>query len=474
MILASFLLFLTGFTLVGLWSFRHSRATQKDYYLADHSVAPWLVGLSAVATNNSGYMFIGVIGYTYTTGLAAVWLMLGWILGDFLGSLFIHRRLHQATLRTGEHSYIGMLTSWQGRPMPILRVTASLLALLFLMAYASAQLVAGSKALWVLLDWPVYVGALLGASMVVAYCMAGGIRASIWTDAAQAFVMVGAMGVLLWAALRELGGLNAALQALYEIPGYMLPAPEQAFLPGWSGAVLLLVGWLFAGISVVGQPHVMVRFMALNHGNGMVQARIWYYLWFVVFYCMATGVGMLTRVLLPDSATFDAELALPTLALQLLPPVLVGLILAGIFAATISTADSLILACSSIVVCDLKRDNDHLKLAKVATLLAVLGALCWALLNQQSVFNLVVMSWSTLAAAFVPLLILLALGRGISETAAALMMILGVVVALGWRFFGLHQSLYEGFPAICGALLLYPALNICFPPPSKTKSLSSP
>lgn len=463
MILASFLIFLAGFTAIGLWSWRTSRGTQKDYYLAEHSVAPWLVGLSAVATNNSGYMFIGVIGYTYTAGLAAVWLMLGWILGDFLGSMFIHRRLHQATLRTGEHSYLGVLSKWQGTAMPAFRLCASLLALIFLMAYASAHLVAGSKALLVLLEWPAYVGALVGAGIVVAYCMAGGIRASIWTDAAQAFVMVFAMGILLWTALATLGGVGAALQQLKAVPGYLSPTPDQAFLPGWAGALLLLVGWLFAGVSVVGQPHVMVRFMALRGGNAMTRARVWYYAWFVIFYCMATAVGMLTRILLPDSASFDAELALPTLALELLPPVLVGLILAGIFAATISTADSLVLACSSIVVCDLRRDTRNLRLAKWATLGVTAGALVWALVNRQSVFSLVVMSWSTLAAAFVPLLVLLALGRTFSQAVALSVMGSGVAVALLWRIAGLHQSLYEGFPAICIALLLFPLFKRLLP-----------
>ena len=87
MILASFLFFLFLFIAIGLSSIRKSKQSKQDYYLASRSVAPWLVGLSAVATNNSGYMFIGVIGYTYKTGLAAIWLMVGWILGDFLASL---------------------------------------------------------------------------------------------------------------------------------------------------------------------------------------------------------------------------------------------------------------------------------------------------------------------------------------------------------------------------------------------------
>lgn len=464
MILTSFLIFLAGFLAVGIYACRVSRSTQKDYYLAEQSVAPWLVGLSAVATNNSGYMFIGVIGYTYTAGLAAVWLMIGWILGDFLGSLFIHKRLHQATVRTGEQSYVGVLSRWQRVDMPMLRLAASLLALVFLLAYASAQLVAGSKALAVTLNWPSYLGAVLGAGMVLIYCLAGGIRASIWTDAAQAFVMVIAMGLLLITALEHLGGLGGALQALQQVPGYLALTPDEAFLPGWPGALLLLTGWLFAGLSVVGQPHIMVRFMTLENKGGMARARQWYYGWFIVFYAMATAVGMLTRVLLPDSASFDAELALPTISLQLLPPVLVGLILAGIFAATISTADSLVLACSAIVVCDLQRNRNRLYLAKVVTLLVTLGALGWALVNRQSVFNLVVMAWSTLACAFVPLLVLLAFRQKVSQITALILMVVGVSVALAWRYAGLHGSLYEGLPAICIALAIYPFCRYWFPP----------
>ena len=101
MMIVSFLFFLFLFVVIGVSSVRISRGTKQDYYLASSSVPPSLVGLSAVATNNSGYMFIGVIGYTYVTGLASIWLMIGWITGDFLASTFVHRRLRDATERTG-------------------------------------------------------------------------------------------------------------------------------------------------------------------------------------------------------------------------------------------------------------------------------------------------------------------------------------------------------------------------------------
>lgn len=109
-ILTSFIFFLLVFIIIGIYSCRYSTGTKSDYYLAGHNISPWLVGLSAVATNNSGYMFIGVIGYTYVTGLPSIWLMAGWIAGDFLASLFVHKNLRIATTATQEVSYAGVLS----------------------------------------------------------------------------------------------------------------------------------------------------------------------------------------------------------------------------------------------------------------------------------------------------------------------------------------------------------------------------
>ena len=217
MIILSFLCFLLMFTLIGVSSAFKSRGTKQDYYLASGSIKPWLVGLSAVATNNSGYMFIGVIGYTYATGLAAIWLMIGWIAGDFLASLFVHKRLKLATERTGEVSYSGVLSHWYGGDHNSLQRLIGLISFIFLLAYASAQLVAGSKALHVLFDWPYWAGAVMGGVLVTLYCIAGGIRASIWTDAAQSMVMIVAMSLLLLVATSSLGGLNAAIHEMQQV-----------------------------------------------------------------------------------------------------------------------------------------------------------------------------------------------------------------------------------------------------------------
>jgi sodium/proline symporter len=451
----TFVLFMFVFAAIGIASIFSSKNTKQDYYLASKSVAPSLVGLSAVATNNSGFMFIGVIGYTYVTGLASIWLMIGWIAGDFLSSTFIHSRLRTATQTTGEASFAGVLSRWNGGQGRVLQSVIGGIALLFMLAYASAQLVAGGKALHVLLEWPSWSGALMGAALVMAYCFSGGIRASIWTDAAQSVVMILAMGLLLVVATSSLGGVGAAITQMNDVPGFMDWFPKDMAVPGFLGGLLFAVGWGFAGLSVIGQPHIMVRFMTLSDGAKMNQARLWYYLWFTVFYSMATGVGMLSRIYLSDTGSFDAELALPTMALQILPPAVVGVILAGIFAATISTADSLILSCSSALTHDLLPHKiENTTLLKAGTASITLIALLWALLNEQSVFNLVIMAWSGLASAFAPLLIVLALGGKPGTKASILAITTGLLVAILWRYLGWHNALYEGMPGILAGLMV--------------------
>ena len=415
-----------------------------------------MVGLSAVATNNSGYMFIGVIGYTYATGLASIWLMIGWIVGDFLASTFVHRRLRTATELSGEVSYAGVLSNWynNGKQDNLQRIIG-IISLIFLLAYASAQLVAGGKALHVLFDWPIWAGAVIGAILVAVYCIAGGIRASIWTDVAQSVVMIVAMAILLFITTSSLGGIDASISQMNAVDGFLDWFPKDLALPGLAGGVLFAISWAFAGFSVIGQPHIMVRFMTLANNQDMNKARLWYYLWFSAFYAMATGVGLLSRIYLANNGSFDAELALPTMALELLSPVFVGLVLAGIFAATMSTADSLVLSCSAAITHDLLPHKiENTLLLKVATLLITLAALLWALVNGQSVFSLVILAWSGLASAFAPLLIVLSLGGKPNQRLSIAAVLIGLSVAMIWRYLGWHSAVYEGMAGISAGLLI--------------------
>ena len=478
----SFSLFLSLFVAVGLSSFFFSKKNKRDYYLASGEVQPFLVGLSAVATNNSGYMFVGLIGYVYAVGLQSIWLMVGWIAGDFIASTFVHHRLKAATLSSGEVSYAGVLSNWYGRKgkenkthentQPNLQRVIGILSLLFLLAYAAAQLVAGAKALQVLLDAPAWAGAVMGAALVALYCFVGGIRASIWTDAVQSLVMIFAMALLFWVALNGMGGVEASIEKMNHIEGFLDWFPSELLLPGTAGALLFVLGWMFAGFSVIGQPHVMVRFMTLSSETGansntnsqsgfsnMARARFWYYLWFILFWSIATGVGMLSRLYLTDAASFDSELALPTLAQQLLSPYLVGLILAGLFAATLSTADSLVLGCSAAISHDILPRNIQNTQSTVfikLTTVAVTGlALLWALANSTSVFDLVILAWSGLGSAFGPLLLVLCFNGRPTQRTSIIMVLSGIAVALLWRYYDLHNLVYEGVPGMLMGFMIY-------------------
>ncbi len=152
----------------------------------------------------------------------------------------------------------------------------------------------------------------------------------------------------------------------------------------------------------------------------------------------------------------DPELALPTMAQTYLSPAMVGLILAGIFAATMSTADSLILSCSAALTHDLMpRRLENTWKIKAGTLVVTVLALVIALAQPQNVFSLVILSWSALASAFAPLLIIYLIGHYVPERVGLAMIIIGPAVAVLWRELGWHNSIYEGLPGTLAGLAVF-------------------
>ncbi len=221
------------------------------------------------------------------------------------------------------------------------------------------------------------------------------------------------------------------------------------------GGLAFFLGWLFAGYGVAGQPHIMVRFMTMDRPENINRVRLYYYGWFLVFYAMTIGVGLTARVLLPEAESFDAELALPTLAQELLPPMLVGMVLAGIFAATISTADSLILSCAASLTRDFHRQKvDHYLITKGGTVVISLLALAIALVSDKSVFALVLDAWGVLGAGFAPLLTVYALGRRPSQTLAIAMVLSGIATVYAWPYL-MPGVIYAIAPGILSGFAIY-------------------
>ena len=442
---------------MGSLSVLKKKNTSLDYLLANQEIKPWLAAISAIATSNSGYMFIGQIGFTYVYGLQSVWLMFGLIFGDFISSLFVHKNLRKKSQELKVVSFANLVSKWHGANYKYVQLFGGVIILIFLSTYAAAQLNAGSKSMYILFGLDYRLGAIIGGIIVLLYCFSGGIRASIWTDAAQSLVMIIAMFLMVFFGIKELGGFSNFINELHNIsPDYMKWFPSTEFSEFFLAPYMFIIGWFFSGVGVIGQPHVMVRFMTIDNTKNIPKTRIYYYTWYTLFYSLSILAAFVARLLIPETNNMDPELALPTLALNLLPEFFVGVVLAGIFAATMSTADSQIISCTASITNDLSfnKKNNYLT-NKVVTLFVTVFVVTIAINDNKSVFNLVLMSWSTLACCFSPLLIINSLKQKISEVLSLMMMVIPLITLLVWRYFGLNNFIYEVAPGIMSGILTF-------------------
>ncbi|MBE9061107.1 sodium/proline symporter [cf. Phormidesmis sp. LEGE 11477] len=451
----TFIGFVILFTVVGLYSSTQKQDTTADYLLAGRTVGPWLVALSALSTGQSGFLFTAQVGYAYTQGISSIWLAIGWAIGDYLSWLLVFKQLRETSEASDSETVPAFLAQKQ-KGHRLISAVSALITIFFLGAYAAAQLLAGSKALSSIFGWNYAWGVIIGAVIVVAYCFSGGIRASIWTDAVQTVVMIGALLVLLFVTVDAAAGIGNIYAALGDADSRLV-----ALFPpdlGW-GFWPFFIGWIVAGFGGVGQPHIVVRAMALDSAEHMGKARDIRTICGLVTAFSAIAIGLAGRVLLPQLD--DPELALLALSSDLLPGVLVGVMLAGLFAATISTADSQILSCSAALTQDLFPKMSHsYRLVKVGTLVVTAIVLAIALANNESVFRLIIFAWSILASGLGVLLVLRSWQKPVSTACAITMMLAGVAVAVLWRQAGLSGDLYEVLPGMAAGLAVYAGFRL--------------
>lgn len=452
-VLYSFFGFLAFFLFIGLLSVRKRQKSPEDYLLASRQVNPFFAGLSGAATTASGFGFTGIIGFGYMNGLAGAWFIAGLILGSLFAFYITARRFRTYSQRYGVASYSEYLVAGLKGKTRFLHIIIGLTSLFAVTLYATAQLTAGSKALHVLFGWEYGMGAIMGAIIVVLYCFAGGIRASIWTDVAQIIVMYGAMTLLAVVSLIEIGGFIGLYDQLAAIdPKLVTILPQD----NPFGPLFFILGWMSLGFAFIGFPHVMVRFMTLEKPKDTKKAIAWYQLSYGAFYITAYVVALCTRILVPDVATFDKELALPELAQTMLPDVLVGVILAGIFAGTISTADSLVLSCTASLSRDIfPKYKESYRFLKIATLSVTAIALIIALSGSKSVFDLVLFAITIMGAGFAPLMVVRVMNWQITPVLAFLMMTVGLGVGIYWRVLGYHAYVYDALPGMAAAFSVY-------------------
>ena len=457
-LVGSFILFMTAFAGIGLASMLVKEDTTDDYLVAGRGMHPALAALSAVSTWNSGYMFIGFIGFTFTMGYSIVWIAFGSMAGQIVAWIWLYKFIQESANERGLRSLSSLVSEATGSPEAKL---AAILSILFLSVYAAAQLTSGGKALYVMLGWSEVIGILIGFVLVVAYCYAGGIRASIWTDAAQSSVMIIGSTLLCWVALGEIGGfsgLHSGLEAQNANLTSIVPADLGFGVTLWAFAFFL------GGLSVAGQPQVVTRVMTLGSDKDRKTAMLWFFAWQTPFLLIMTIIGLSSRVVFTGS-DFDPELGLPMLAMETLGPFWVGLILASIFAATMSTADSQVLACTAAFTDDVMPEisQDHKKtkavtlgVAAFASAISIFGLY---VPGGDSVFSLVVLAVYGLGSIFVPILIIRWAKYEPDTTHTIAMMVAALTGVIAWRLMGLNDEVFESIPGMGAAFLTHFVMN---------------
>lgn len=412
----------------------------EDFHLAGRSLGAWAAGVSSTASSESGWVTLGAVGMTYVHGVSGLWYAPGCLLGYLVNLYLVAPRLRRLSREQGSVTLTDLLTRRWGDPGHLLRLVATAVVLVSMMAYVAAQMTAAGKSFASTFGLEGHggylLGVLLGAAVITAVTSVGGFRAVAWTDLFQGLLMAGALIALPLYAIARLGGFGALVSGLATVDPHLLSATGDRVGPALLGFV---VGELGIGLGYPGMPHVLNRYMATRDEVEIRRLRLIGILWGVVVFYGAGLVGLVARVTLPGLA--DGERALIALSLHLTHPVIAGLMLAAVFSAILSTVSSQLLVAASAVSYDVVEgalgrhpdDRRSLRLGRLTVAVVGLLGVALALTEVRLVFWFVLFAWSALGAAFGPLVLLALTPRGLNRYGALAGMLTGAGVTVAWK-----------------------------------------
>ncbi len=467
--LASFIAYLVILLVVAFLAFRHSRPGAEDYLVSSRDHGPWVSALSASASSESGWVMLGLVGAAYTSGISCFWLLPGCLAGYLFNWLVLGPRLQKFSSDHRCCSIPDVLAARFPDAHPGLRLAIRSVAVVLVVACMGAYLVAGltatGKALEAMLGWHYGVGVALGTGVVVGYTAIGGLRAVSWTDVLQAVLMLTALLILPVLVLhRAASGSTSVMDAIRSSDPALLD-----WRGGASGMGILgfVIGWVGIGLGYPGQLQVLKRFLSAR-GQAVFRGAPWIAIaWSQAVFTGAILLGLGARVVYPDLA--DPEQALPIAATDILPGVLAGLVLAAVFSAICSTADSQLLEVAGAVVHDampnrLVRWNETIA-SRVTVIVFGLLAGLFALTSSRVIFTMVLYTWAALGASFGTTVTFALLWKRTTALGALLGLLVGPVTVVIWRsVLGWNDFLYELVPAfglsaaaiVIGSLLTAP------------------
>ena len=424
----------------------------RDYFAGGKNLGFLGVAFSARATGESAWLLLGLTGMGAYVGVKAFWVVLGEVLGVTLAWVLMARPFKRLTDRYDSVTIPDYLEARLRDGDQSIRRVAAIGLTVFVTIYVSAQIHATGAAFEGFLGWNYHVGALVGFAVVLVYITSGGFVAVVWSDVFQGSLMfLGLVGLPLWG-LAVAGGSGPVAAELETIDPALLSLSGEV---GWSlPAALSAIGLVVIGVGFMGSPQIFVRFLALRSEAEINKGALVAIAWTVLADSGAVLTGLVGRHLLTNPGD-DVELALglkaenvlPALVEELLPLALVGLFIAIVLSAIMSTVDSLLVLAASAVVRDYHqqvvnpqlRDEELVPLSRRVTFGLALVALAIAfgvaaVIGGQSVFWYVILRCSGIAAMFCPVIILSLFWSGLTRNGALAAMVTGFLAVPVFAF----------------------------------------
>ena len=476
----AFVLYLGFMVYIGLRS-ASKNTNASDFFLGGRKVGPWVTALSAEASDSSAWLLMGLPGLCYLGGIKETfWTAMGLVIGTYLNWLIVAKPLRKCSIAFGDS--ITIPEFFQNRfkdKTHILSVLCVIFIVFFFTIYTASGFVACAKLFNSVFGLPYHAGLAIGLVVILCYTITGGYTAVCSTDFVQgalifcAFVLSGAVAVI------ALGGPAEAISAVQSfdaraVAGEFGEKMKAAFAANSSYSGMSIVSALAWGLGYFGMPHIIVRFMGIRSNGEIKKARRIGTVWMVVSYIGTFLIGTLgtsfllrhgillgtggENVVVEGISHFgDAETVFSETMQSMYPAFIAGIFLCAILAASMSTADSQLLAASSAVSRDIYKgllkknasEKEVLNIGRFVVFLIALVALLLSLNPNSSVFGLVSYAWAGFGATFGPLVLLALYWKGATAKGAITGMILGGIAVVVWHqipgsvspIFGLYEIL---------------------------------
>lgn len=455
-----------GMLAIGFYAWRKSTSNSEEYMLGGRNLPPAVAALSAGASDMSGWLLLGLPGALYASGLVEAWIGIGLFLGALINWIVVAPRLREQTERYDNALTIpAFLSNRFPSRAHALRMVSAIVIVIFFVVYTASGLVAGGKLFASAFDGGYQTGVWFTLAIVLAYTVIGGFLAVSLTDFVQGCIMMLALvimpAVVLFAG--EGGGFSQARETLSTVDGFTL---------SWWTEGMSIIGWLSLmawGLGYFGQPHIIVRFMAVRSVREVSTARNIAMLWMGISLIGAIGIGIFGRAYTQRNGIVleDAETIFIYLAENLFPALVTGFLFAALLAAVMSTVSSQLLVASSSLAEDVykmivHRDANETAIVNIGRVAVVIVGVVAAIIagdpNSQ-VLGLVSNAWAGFGAAFGPLIILSLTWSRMSGSGAVAGLIVGAATVIFWISMGWNASflggpgIYEIIPGFLLSLL---------------------